>query len=758
MAIITTAGENLIAAQQAAGQNLVIDQIIFANISGLDHTATPSKNESKPGAGDIVAAENITQAGLVNESTVVYSMAMPSTMGTWSFNWMGLYSSAHDVVVAVAYTPLQEKRATVGEVLGNVLNKNFAIEFVGAASTTGITIDAQSWQLDYTARLETMDEIQRQAIKNIYGQGVFLNDGFKVEYNGTNYILKAGQACVGGLFIKLDTDQVIAPGALPQTVWLDVYQQKTMAGVQNVFDVTINGGSTLSDYTENGVAHSFYNVARIFSQSNISDYREIINSFEVYHSGNSVNPLDFGLGKNCINVNGTFESWDDIEKTGFYMGDALAQKPPGTAWIYVIHQNHSELYAYQTAYKLNNIEAGESNAFFIRRKNNGSWSDWAEVFSKDNFNPSDYSLNGHKHDYLHWENSHTKYFSQSYVPDDYFIQGEYVRLIKIKPLHNSRNYFLDVVVTASVGTATLVSRVGLTIRSNTLPDVHVGCSHFVESLSNLDVDILPVIWRDNVEGSIILAIKINQLTGNGLHNISADFRLIQRDDYDDHIILNDGYGGEVSTIPSGLQEIKSKEITTWNSDNFNPSDKANSSHSHEAGDLPAANTSAKGISKLNSSTNSDSETEAATPKAVKDVMEAANAAQTLAASKAPESHGHSISDISGLQAALNEAGKDEIESLWSGVLSGTNIQISESRIGTIIPGRYVICFDLSLGGGYLFAPVIDVFDRGASNTVDPDPGISLQYGGGYQSTYRFNLNNSGNFSLTVRNVYRIKRF
>jgi hypothetical protein len=287
MPVITTAGENLIAAQQAAGQNLVVDQIIFANIPGLDHTATVSKVEGKPIAGNIVATESITQSGLVNESTVVYSITMPSTMGTYSFNWMGLYSSVHDTVVAIAYTPTQEKRATVGQFLGNVLNKNFAIEFVGAESTTGITIDAESWQIDYTARLETMDEIQRTAIQNFYGKGVFLSDSFKIEYNGTNYILKAGKACVGGLFIELGTDQIITPGALPKTVWLDVYQQKTMAGIENTFFLTTNSDTTLNDYTVNGVAHSIVKLSTINAQNDINDFRAVLSDFEAYHKGNT---------------------------------------------------------------------------------------------------------------------------------------------------------------------------------------------------------------------------------------------------------------------------------------------------------------------------------------------------------------------------------------------------------------------------------------------------------------------------------------
>jgi hypothetical protein len=317
MPVITTAGENLIAAQQAAGQNLVVDQIIFANITGLDHTAPVSKAEGKPIAGNIVATESITQAGLVNESTVVYSITMPSTMGTYSFNWMGLYSSVHDTVIAIAYTPVQEKRATIGEVLGNVLNKNFAVEFISASETTGITINAESWQIDYTARLETMDEIQRQAIKNIYGNGAFVNDAFKCEFDGTNYVLKSGVACLGGLFQELISDTIIEPGTLSKTVWVDSYQQKTMAGVINFFDVVVNDSTVLADYVQAGVSHSLVKVATVNSQVDIFDDRlNVLADFEVYHKGNL--DLDSKLDVQAFSDSQKYQELDFSNAGGYF--------------------------------------------------------------------------------------------------------------------------------------------------------------------------------------------------------------------------------------------------------------------------------------------------------------------------------------------------------------------------------------------------------------------------------------------------------
>ncbi|MCX0896347.1 tail fiber protein, partial [Escherichia coli] len=75
--------------------------------------------------------------------------------------------------------------------------------------------------------------------------------------------------------------------------------------------------------------------------------------------------------------------------------------------------------------------------------------------------------------------------------------------------------------------------------------------------------------------------------------------------------------------------------------------KASASHTHpwnQITDVPAASLTVKGTVQLSSATNSTSETQAATPKAVK-------AAYDLAAGKAPVSHTHPWSQITDVPAA-----------------------------------------------------------------------------------------------------------
>lgn len=69
--------------------------------------------------------------------------------------------------------------------------------------------------------------------------------------------------------------------------------------------------------------------------------------------------------------------------------------------------------------------------------------------------------------------------------------------------------------------------------------------------------------------------------------------------------------------------------------------------------IPSATTTQKGIVKLNSAVNSALETEASTPKAVKTAYDKGAEALTVANSKAPLSHVHTIAEITNLQTTLD---------------------------------------------------------------------------------------------------------
>ncbi len=112
--------------------------------------------------------------------------------------------------------------------------------------------------------------------------------------------------------------------------------------------------------------------------------------------------------------------------------------------------------------------------------------------------------------------------------------------------------------------------------------------------------------------------------------------------------------------------------------------KAPASHTHpwsQITGVPAASLTAKGTVQLSSATDSQSETEAATPKAVK-------AAYDLAAGKAPASHTHPWSQITGVPAASLTA---------KGTVQLSSATDSQSEIEAATPKAVKAAYDLAAG-------------------------------------------------------------
>lgn len=233
MARITLAGESLIAQKQGAKQALLVSKFIFANVPGLDPTKPIDRAAGKPPANQIVytyviPAEN---SGYVNPNQVVYSAQLGSDIGDFDWNWMGL-ESAEGVLFAVAYMPLQQKRKNIPPLqLGNNVTRNVLVEYDGAQETTGISIDAKTWQHDFTVRLAGIDERERLSNRDMFGRACFFDTGLQVEKVGTAYQVKPGLAYVEGVRVNVPAALAVPAAALPTTVWLDVVLERQLNDV-----------------------------------------------------------------------------------------------------------------------------------------------------------------------------------------------------------------------------------------------------------------------------------------------------------------------------------------------------------------------------------------------------------------------------------------------------------------------------------------------------------------------------------------------
>lgn len=274
--VITIAGERLFALKAQNNQQLDIDTFIFAFVPGQDSSAPIDRNEGLPPIGQRVHTQIVQQTGLINENAVVYSTVLDSLTGPFDFNWVGLYSSVNQTLIGIIHTPTVSKTVTVPGAAGNILNRNFVIEYSGIAELTGITVDAETWQLDYTARLNGMDELTRQLAADMNGKDWFIDDGFKVVPRSTlnTFKVTAGAGYVSGLRVTLAADHILTLGSYPQFVYVDAWFDGTSESVwkgHTAFTVT---NAEMDDYIDvNGRNHYVFKLASITAADVVEDLR-----------------------------------------------------------------------------------------------------------------------------------------------------------------------------------------------------------------------------------------------------------------------------------------------------------------------------------------------------------------------------------------------------------------------------------------------------------------------------------------------------
>ena len=276
--VITIAGERLFALKAQNNEQLDVDTFIFANVPGQDPNATIDRNEGLPPVGQIVHQQIVQQVGRVNDNVVIYSTVMDSLTGPFDFNWVGLYSSVNQTLIAVSHIPSVSKTITVPGAAGNTLNRNFGIEYSGIADLTGITVAPETWQLDFTARLSGMDELTRQLAADMNGKDWFIGDGFKVVPRSTanTFNVTAGAGYVSGLRVELKQDHILTLQSYPQFVYVDAWfdgDASSKWAPKTAFTVT-NG--EMDDYIDvNGKPHYVFKLARITAADVVEDLRNI---------------------------------------------------------------------------------------------------------------------------------------------------------------------------------------------------------------------------------------------------------------------------------------------------------------------------------------------------------------------------------------------------------------------------------------------------------------------------------------------------
>lgn len=269
---ITLAFEQWKASQAVTGEPVLLDEFVFANVPGLDASKPIDRSETLPPAAQIVHRQAVSRKGVVNENAVVHSVVLGAEVGDFSFNWIGLINKASNTLAMIVHAPLQQKLKTKDGQQGNVLTRSFLMEYNGAQAETGINTPAETWQIDFTARMAGMDERQRLENIDLYGAAAFLGNGYLVAKSGSQYFVTAGAGYVRGLRAQLAANQNITVTTTPVKVWLDVAWTGTLTSAWGVAS-KITVAATLADYVQNGVQHYVFAVASIDANGNITDLR-----------------------------------------------------------------------------------------------------------------------------------------------------------------------------------------------------------------------------------------------------------------------------------------------------------------------------------------------------------------------------------------------------------------------------------------------------------------------------------------------------
>ena len=272
---ITLAGESQIALKQSQRKPLIISKFIFANVPGLDPAAPIDRAAGKPPAAQIVHVYDIPaqNAGYVNPNQVVYSAQLGSDVGDWNFNWIGL-EDEDGVLCAVSTVPMQQKRKNVPPLqIGNNVTRNFLLAFDGAMALTGITIDASTWQHDFTVRLAGIDERERLNNRELYGRACFFGSSLAFTKIVGEYQVNPGTAYIEGVRVVLGEALPIS-GIIPSgKIWLDVSLERQLNDRVTRWKLVYGDQS---DYTDAaGARHYCVPIANFISSTNIVDLRTV---------------------------------------------------------------------------------------------------------------------------------------------------------------------------------------------------------------------------------------------------------------------------------------------------------------------------------------------------------------------------------------------------------------------------------------------------------------------------------------------------
>ncbi len=280
--IITKAFESYKAQQEALLQSVELNEFVLANVPNLDPSQPIDREAGVPEA-HIVHVCDVHQSGYINPNAVVYSITLDTTVGDFAFNWIGLRNKQSGVLCAVTHLlPISKYQSVVGVQNGNAITRSILMSYVGAQQTTGITVDASTWQIDFTARLHGIDEAERLSNRDHYGVASFFSDGFEVYRHSGQVYSRQGLCYIEGVRSeRLDNTLLTIKPSTVQYVYVDTSWQGHITGRwQSVVELIVSDDERAHYVDTSGFLHYLSKVATIEADGTIIDERQVLMEFE----------------------------------------------------------------------------------------------------------------------------------------------------------------------------------------------------------------------------------------------------------------------------------------------------------------------------------------------------------------------------------------------------------------------------------------------------------------------------------------------
>ena len=270
--LITPQFERYVAEQTVARGTVQFDEFIFANIPGLNENNL-AQHLTMPTSAQIVHRQAVSQSGVINENAVVYSVTIGTEVGDFDFNFIGLINRSKNLLAVAVQTDTVKKIRNKNAVQGNSITRNILLEFSGAKTLTGINVNANTWQIDFTVRLHGLDEKIRLTNRDLYGRAVFFDDSFLVKRKtGNQFTIQPGSAYVEGVRMDLGAEHHLTANSLPCSIYADVVHHCTVTGEYQTEIKYLT--QSKADYVDTANHQHYVQIlADIDSQGNVTDRR-----------------------------------------------------------------------------------------------------------------------------------------------------------------------------------------------------------------------------------------------------------------------------------------------------------------------------------------------------------------------------------------------------------------------------------------------------------------------------------------------------